>query len=73
MGHKYRDLIVWQKAIELAEQVYQLTQSFPKEELYGLVSQIRRAAVSVPSNVAEGEGRLHKAEFRQFLDKPAAH
>lgn len=65
--YKYRDLIVWQRAMELAQRVYQVTQRFPKEELYGLVSQMRRAAVSVPSNVAEGQGRLHKPEFRQFL------
>jgi four helix bundle protein len=51
----------------LAEEVYHLTRAFPKEELYGLVSQMRRAAVSVPSNIAEGQGRLHPAEFRQFL------
>lgn len=67
MAHSYRELIVWQKAMILAEQVYHLTQAFPKEELYGLVSQMRRAAVSVPSNIAEGQGRLHQAEFRQFL------
>jgi four helix bundle protein len=50
----HRDLIVWQKAMNLAEAVYQLTRSFPKEEVYGLTSQIRRCAVSIPANVAEG-------------------
>lgn len=63
----YRDLIVWQQAIELVHQVYILTDRFPKREMYGLTSQMRRAAVSVPSNIAEGQSRLHTAEFRQFL------
>src|SRR5690349_3880935 len=67
MGHKYRELIVWQRAIELAREVYSATRQFPKEEIYGLTSQLRRAAVSVPSNIAEGQGRLSKGEFRQFL------
>lgn len=67
MGHKYQDLIAWQKAMELAEEVYRLTKAFPKEEVYGLTSQMRRAAVSVPSNIAEGQGRLNPGEFRQFL------
>jgi len=53
----YTELIVWQKAMALAEAVYQATESFPKEERYGLVAQMRRAAVSIPSNIAEGEGR----------------
>src|SRR5262249_3045343 len=63
----YKDLLVWQKAIELVTQVYIVTRSFPREELYGLTSQIRRAAVSVPSNIAEGQARLSPGEFRQFL------
>ena len=63
----YRDLETWQKAIELAEEIYQETKSFPKEETYGLTSQIRRAAVSVPSNIAEGQGRNSTAEFLRFL------
>ena len=67
MAQDYRDLIVWQKAIDLTMCVYQLTRSFPKDEIYGLVPQMRRAAVSVASNIAEGRGRLNKAEYRQFL------
>lgn len=58
---------VWQKAIDLVSEVYTHTQSFPKEETYGLVSQLRRAAVSVPSNIAEGHARVSTGEFRQFL------
>jgi four helix bundle protein len=59
----YRQLIAWQKAMDLVKQVYNLTISFPKEEIYGLTSQIRRAAVSVPSNIAEGQGRDSTKEF----------
>src|SRR5690606_24522123 len=62
----FRDLLVWQKAMNLVTEVYQLTQQFPKEEMYGLSSQIRRAVVSVPSNIAEGHQRGTK-EFLQFL------
>jgi four helix bundle protein len=58
---------VWQRAIDLTVCVYQLTRDFPKEETYGLVSQLRRASVSVASNIAEGRGRLNNGEFRQFL------
>lgn len=65
--YSYRDLIVWQKAIDFVSEVYTYTQSFPKEETYGLVSQLRRAAVSVPSNIAEGHARVSTGEFRQFL------
>ena len=54
----YKDLIVWQKAIDLATWIYSVTSMFPKEELYGIVSQMRRAAVSIPSNIAEGQSRL---------------
>ena len=67
MSHSYRDLIVWQRAIAMVTEVYRATQSFPREETYGLTSQLRRSAVSVPSNIAEGQGRISKAEFRQFL------
>ena len=67
MSSTYKDLIVWQKAIDLIEQVYRLTFRFPKEELYGLVSQLRRAAVSIASNIAEGQGRTTHGEFRQFI------
>jgi four helix bundle protein len=63
----YRKLIVWQKAMDLVELIYQLTKHFPKEELYALASQIRRAAVSIPSNIAEGQARKSTAEFRNFL------
>jgi four helix bundle protein len=63
----YRDLLAWQKAMELITQVYRVSQKFPSEELYGMVSQMRRAAVSIPSNIAEGQGRLTKGEFIQFL------
>ncbi|MBU0758905.1 MAG: four helix bundle protein [Candidatus Omnitrophica bacterium] len=64
----FKDLKVWQKGIELVREVYKATNSFPKEELYGLSSQIRRAAVSVPSNIAEGFRRRHAKEFKQFLN-----
>lgn len=67
MGESFRDLIVWRRAIELAVCIYQLTQDFPKTEVYGLTSQLRRAAVSVSSNIAEGAGRANKKEFKQFL------
>ena len=63
----YRDLIAWQKAMDLVAEIYKATQSLPKEEIYGLVSQMRRAAVSVPSNIAEGEGRRSGNEFGRFL------
>ena len=63
----YRDLIAWQKAMELVVSVYSCTQTFPKVETYGLVSQMRRAAVSVSSNIAEGHARISTGEFRQFL------
>ena len=67
MGSAFRDLLVWQRAIDLTTEIYRLTEEFPKSELYGLSSQVRRAAVSVPSNIAEGSGRGTKREFRQFL------
>ena len=67
MAQDARDLIVWQRAIELTVEIYKLTRSFPKEEMYGLTSQMRRASVSVASNIAEGRGQLNPAEFRQFL------
>ena len=67
MKRDYRELKVWQKAMEMVTEVYRITQTFPREEIYGLTSQIRRAAVSVPSNIAEGQGRLTRGEFRQFL------
>lgn len=67
MGKSYRDLKIWQRAIELSVAVYKLTGQFPSEELFGLTSQLRRAAVSVASNIAEGYGRATKGEFRQFV------
>jgi len=67
MVQSFRDLIVWQRSIQLTVKIYRLTQNFPREEIYGLTSQIRRSAVSVPSNIAEGQGRLSTGEFRQFL------
>ena len=63
----YKDLLVWQKAIDLVSLIYDATKTFPAEEMYGLKSQLRRAAVSVPSNIAEGQGRNSTGEFRQFL------
>jgi four helix bundle protein len=66
-SQNYRDLIVWQKAMDLVEAVYTVTKLFPKEEIYGLTSQIRRAAVSIPSNIAEGQGRRSSGEFTRFL------
>ena len=67
MKQDFRNLVVWQKSIVLVTDIYRATQTFPKEELYGLTSQLRRAAVSIPSTIAEGQGRLTRGEFRQFL------
>lgn len=63
----YRDLIVWQKAMSLVKTVYVVTHSFPKNELFGLTQQLRRAAVSIPSNIAEGNGRGTKPDYVRFL------
>jgi four helix bundle protein len=63
----YRDLLVWQKSMSLVKRVYQASQSFPREEVYGLTAQIRRAAVSIPSNIAEGHGRHQTRDFIRFL------
>ena len=63
----YKDLIVWQKAMDLVSDVYRVTTNFPRQETYGLTNQLRRSAVSVPSNIAEGHGRATKGEFIQFL------
>jgi four helix bundle protein len=63
----YRDLIVWQESMNLAEACYQLTMTFPKEELYGMTSQIRRSAALIPANISEGYGREYRAEYIQFL------
>src|SRR4051812_9178533 len=64
----YRDLIAWQKAMDLVEEVCRLTKLFPKEETYALATQTRRAAFSIPSNIAEGQGRRGDREFSRFLD-----
>ena len=63
----YRDLVVWQKAVDLSIEIYKLTSTFPKEEVYGLVSQMRRSAISIPSNIAEGKCRGTKKDFANFL------
>ncbi|GAB4440096.1 MAG: four helix bundle protein [Anaerolineae bacterium] len=63
----YQDLKVWQKAVETVTEIYRMTKGFPKEEMYGLVSQMRRSAVSVPSNIAEGWGRGNTKEYIRFL------
>ncbi|GIW56878.1 MAG: four helix bundle protein [Nitrospiraceae bacterium] len=63
----YQDLDAWKEAMKLAEMCYALTQTFPKEELYGMTSQVRRSAVSVPANIAEGYGRENRGEYIQFL------
>jgi four helix bundle protein len=65
--NNFKELKVWQKSMDLAEEIYQLTSTFPKEEKYGLISQIQRCAVSIPSNIAEGAGRNSNNEFRNFL------
>ncbi len=66
-GQNYRDLIAWQKAMDLTESVYRITAKMPPEELYGLTAQIRRASISVPANIAEGQGRRTKGEFLNQL------
>jgi len=64
----YRDLIVWQKSIELVTEIYSLTKTFPKDELFCLTNQIRRCAISIPSNIAEGYGRNSKQDYIRFLN-----
>ena len=66
-AQSYQDLVGWQKSMALVSEIYRHTQHFPLNEAYGLTSQIRRAAVSIPSNLAEGQGRLSSGEFKQFL------
>ena len=63
----FKDLIVWQKAYRLVLEVYKITKTLPRSETYGLTQQIRRAAISIPSNIAEGFNRFHNKEYRQFL------
>ncbi len=67
MGDSYRELIAWQKAMELVFAIYEITKAFPREETYGLKSQIERAAVSIPSNIAEGQARYSQKDFANFL------
>ncbi len=64
----FKDLIIWQKGMDIAEKCYFLTKSFPKDELYGMVQQIRRSAASIPANIAEGYGRRSTAEYIRFLN-----
>ena len=63
----HKDLLVWQKSVDMVARIYSETNNWPKEELYGLTSQVRRAAVSIPSNIAEGAGRVGQKEFARFL------
>jgi len=67
MAKSYRELVVWQKSIQLTVLVYRLSSAFPREEKYGLTSQMRRCAVSIASNIAEGAGRLNTPEYKQYL------
>jgi len=67
MVQSFRDLVAWQKAMELVMAIYRLGQQSPKEEIFGLTSQVRRAAVSIPNNIAEGLGKSSKGEFQQYL------
>lgn len=69
MIQTYKDLIVWQKAVELTECIYEYTRNFPDKEMYSLTSQMRRAAISIPSNIAEGRGRGTRKDFKHFLDQ----
>lgn len=64
----YRDLLIWQKSMDLVTDIYRVSTKFPKEEVYGLTSQIRRATVSVPSNIAEGYGRRSTGDYKRFLN-----
>lgn len=66
--HKFKELTAWQKSRTLVKEIYDLTKSFPKEEMYGLTSQIRRATVSIPTNIAEGAGRRTNPQFLNYLD-----
>ncbi len=67
MGQTYRDLVVWQKSMDLVVEVYELSRSFPRAEAFGLTAQLRSAVVSIPSNISEGQGRLHRGDFRHHL------
>lgn len=67
MTTSYKDLIVWQKSIDLVAELYEITKKFPREEVYGITSQMKRSAVSIPSNIAEGRNRGTKKDYLQFL------
>jgi len=67
IGNRYKDLIVWQKSMVLVKKVYEITKSYPKEELYALTSQTKKSAISIPSNIAEGKGRGSNKDFIRFL------
>jgi four helix bundle protein len=67
MIQSYKDLIVWKKAMDLVELIYNLTEAFPQQEMFGLTSQLRRSAISIPSNIAEGSHRGTRKDYRQFL------
>ncbi|HPN96181.1 MAG TPA: four helix bundle protein [Candidatus Moranbacteria bacterium] len=67
MLHSYKELVVWQKSMDLVTEIYNLTDEFPREEVFGLTSQIRRSAISIPSNIAEGRYRGRRKDFLQFL------
>jgi four helix bundle protein len=69
MGRSYRGLVAWQKAMKFVSEIYAVTQRFPSEERYGLTNQLRRASVSVPSNIAEGQARFSQKEFHHFLSQ----
>ncbi len=69
MGQSYQDLIAWQKAMEFVMDIYRNTKSFPKDEVYGLAVQLRRASVSIPANIAEGQARYSAAEFHNYLGR----
>ena len=69
MGRSYRELIAWRKAMKFVTEIYEATQRFPSEERYGLTNQLRRASVSVPSNIAEGQARFSQKEFHHFLSQ----
>jgi len=66
--HKFKELLVWQKSREVVKEVYGLTSGFPKTETYGLISQIQRSVISIPSNIAEGAGKTSSKDFLCFLD-----
>lgn len=66
--HKFKELQVWQNSVNLATEIYQLTNSYPGNEIYGLTSQLRRCSISISSNIAEGAGRYGKKEFQHFLN-----